>query len=125
MHELAICQALIRQVEIVAEQQHAIDVKTVHVRIGPLSGVEPDLLTQAYPLASAGSVAAGAELRIETAPVRVRCQRCDAETETAPNRLICGHCGDWHTQLIGGDEMLLTSIELVKEPTVMMEKSHV
>jgi hydrogenase nickel incorporation protein HypA/HybF len=125
MHELSVCQALIRQVAIVAEQQQAVDVIAVHVRIGPLSGVEPGLLMQAYPLASAGSVAAGAELRIETAPVRVRCQRCDAETEAAPNRLICGQCGDWHTQLIGGDEMLLTSIELVRGSTVMMESQHV
>jgi hydrogenase nickel incorporation protein HypA/HybF len=125
MHELSVCQALIRQVEIVAEQQQADEVIAVHVRIGPLSGVEPGLLMHAYPLASAGSVAAGAELRIETAPVRVRCQRCDAETEATPNRLICGQCGDWHTQLIGGDEMMLTSIELVKGSTVSMESQHV
>ncbi|MBI3546980.1 MAG: hydrogenase maturation nickel metallochaperone HypA [Gammaproteobacteria bacterium] len=125
MHELSVCQALIRQIEIIAEEQHAVDVKTVYLRIGPLSGIEPALLAQAYPLASAGSVAFGAELRIEIAAVRVRCQHCHAETEVLPNRLICGECGDWHTQLIGGDEMLLTRIELVKRSAVLMEAQHV
>jgi hydrogenase nickel incorporation protein HypA/HybF len=28
------------------------------------------------------------------------------------NRLLCGACGDWHTQVIGGDELLLESVEL-------------
>ncbi len=125
MHELSVCQALIRQIEIIAEEQHAVDVKTVFLRIGPLSGIEPVLLAQAYPLASAGSVAGNAELRIETAAVRVRCQHCHAETEVMPNRLVCGQCGDWHTQLIGGDEMLLTRVELIKASTTVMESQHV
>lgn len=125
MHELSVCQALVRQIEIIAEEQHAVDVRTVFLRIGPLSGIEPVLLAQAYPLASAGSVAANAKLRIETAAVRVRCQRCHAETDVMPNRLVCGQCGHWHTQLIGGDEMLLIRIELVKRSATLMDSQHV
>ena len=37
-----------------------------------------------------------------------------AETPAEPNKLVCGECGDWHTQLVSGDEMLLDSVELVK-----------
>lgn len=125
MHELSVCQALVRQIEIIAAEQHAVEVTAVHVRIGPLSGIEPILLSQAYPLASAGSIAGNAELHIEIAAVRVRCQHCHAETEATSNRLVCGQCGDWHTQLVGGDEMLLTRIELVKASTAMRESQHV
>jgi hydrogenase nickel incorporation protein HypA/HybF len=81
-------------------------------RIGPLSGVEPQLLEQAFPLASAGTIAAHAELAIETLAVRVRCETCGAETEATANRLLCGACGDWHTKLVSGDELLLVSVEL-------------
>jgi Zn finger protein HypA/HybF involved in hydrogenase expression len=28
---------------------------------------------------------------------------------------LCDHCGDWHTELLQGDEMLLTSLELELE----------
>ena len=54
MHELAICQALIEQVEAIARERLARRVGTVCVSIGPLSGVEPRLLEQAFPVASAG-----------------------------------------------------------------------
>jgi hydrogenase nickel incorporation protein HypA/HybF len=28
------------------------------------------------------------------------------------NRLVCDHCGDWRTQLISGDELLLQRVIL-------------
>jgi hydrogenase nickel incorporation protein HypA/HybF len=114
MHELSVCQALIGQVQDIARQHRATSVTVVNVRIGPLSGVEPDLLEQAFPLASAGTVAEASRLVIEKLPVRVRCETCGAETAAEANRLICGRCGDWHTRLLGGDEMLLASVELEK-----------
>jgi hydrogenase nickel incorporation protein HypA/HybF len=87
------------------------------VRIGPLAGVVPDLLSTAFPLAAAGSRMEHAVLDLVDAPIRVRCQTCGAETEAAMNRLICGACGDWHTQVISGDDLLLESVELETSPT--------
>ena len=112
MHELAVCQGLLRQVEAIAREHGADRVTRIVVRIGPLSGVEPDLLAGAFPLAAGDTRAAAAELIIERLPVRVRCNTCGAETEAPPNRLLCGACGHGHTQLVGGDEMLLASVEL-------------
>jgi hydrogenase nickel incorporation protein HypA/HybF len=43
----------------------------------------------------------------------VRCETCGAETEAEPNRLICATCGDYHTRLVSGDEMMLMSVELI------------
>lgn len=115
MHELAVCQQLLLQVDQIAKEQNANVVESITLRIGPLSGVEAHLLTQAFPLAAAGSVAENAELIIESLPIRVRCQTCGAETDAKPNKLVCGTCGDYHTQLISGDEMLLASLSLMKE----------
>jgi hydrogenase nickel incorporation protein HypA/HybF len=112
MHELSICAALLDQVERIAADHHARAVTTIVVHLGPLAGVEPELLAQAYTIASAGTAAAGAALVVEHLPVRVRCRGCGAETETAANRLVCGRCGDYHTDLISGDEMLLARVEL-------------
>jgi hydrogenase nickel incorporation protein HypA/HybF len=72
MHELSICQSLIDQVEDIAREHGATGVERILLRIGPLSGIEPALLRNAYPLAAAGTVAESAELVIEPAPVRVR-----------------------------------------------------
>ena len=115
MHELSLCQALMTQVERTAAQYGAARVSRILLRIGPLAGVEPELLRHAFPVAAAGSCAEGARLDIEAAPVRVRCRSCAAESEAAPNRLICGACGDWRTDLQSGDEMLLASLDLEQE----------
>ena len=114
MHELSVCQALIRQIQDIAREQQAVAVTSVKLLIGPLSGVEPDLLKQAFPLASVGSVAETAQLVIEKLSIHVRCESCGAETVVEPNKLVCGTCGDWHTRLLSGDEMLLASVELTK-----------
>jgi hydrogenase nickel incorporation protein HypA/HybF len=114
MHELAVCQGMLDQVTRIATEHNAIGVSLIRLRIGPLSGLEPGLLQQAFPLACAGTVAEAAELAIETAAIRVRCETCGEETEAAPNRLLCGSCGDWHTRVIGGDELLLMSVELIQ-----------
>lgn len=116
MHEFAVCRDMLQQVAAIAADEQASAVETITVRIGPLSGIEAHLLSQAFPLAAAGTVAENAELIIEALPIRVKCQLCGAETEAKPNRLICGQCGDYHTQLLSGDEMLLASLELLKEP---------
>ncbi len=112
MHELSVCQGMLNQVAAIAAERQALGVSSITVRIGPLSGVEPDLLQHAFPIACAGTVAAEARLVIERLPIRVRCEQCGAETDATPNRLLCGACGDWHTQLISGDELILASVEL-------------
>ena len=114
MHELSVCNALLEQVEAIATQHGAVRVEKIVLRIGPLSGIEVPLLEHAYPLAAAGSVAEDAQLLIETLPVKVKCSQCGAESEAEPNRLLCAACGDFRTNLISGDEMLLASLELIE-----------
>ena len=115
MHELAICQALMSQLDAIAERERAERIVSLELRIGPLSGVVPDLLAQAFPIASAGSLAAGAELNIRQLPVRVSCRDCGAETDASPNCLLCSACGGFRTQLLSGDEMVLASVELERK----------
>ena len=114
MHELAICQSLMDQVESIALERNAQMVTTIIVGIGALSGVEAQLLKNAYSIASAGTVAEKAELVIENIPVRVSCSQCGSESDVLPNKLICKECGDWKTTLISGDELMLMSVELEK-----------
>lgn len=116
MHELSVCLSLLDQVEHIARERNAMSVAKIVLRIGPLSGVEPDLLRNAYPLAAAGTVAEDAELVIEDAEVIVRCTACGAESSVPPNRLLCGRCGDFRTRVSSGDEMILERLELENVP---------
>jgi hydrogenase nickel incorporation protein HypA/HybF len=112
MHELAVCQGLMTQVGRLAVREDAGRITCIRLGIGPLSGVEPRLLADAFPVAAAGSVAEGAELVVEVQPVRVQCLTCGAQTVASANRLLCGSCGDYRTRLLGGDELLLMSVEI-------------
>ena len=117
MHELAICQSLMDQVEQIASERDAQSIISIVVGMGPLSGVEEQLLKNAYPVASAGTIAENAELIVENLPIKVRCNQCGSESEATPNKLTCRQCGDWRTTLISGDELMLMSVELEKTKT--------
>jgi len=115
MHELGICRALVTRLEEVGREQRG-RILSARVAIGPLSGIEPALLAAAFPLAATGSEAEGAVLEIEEQAVRVRCRSCGRESAAAPNRLICAACGDWRTDLVSGDEIMLLRVELDQSP---------
>ena len=115
MHELSVCQQIIIQVNEIALQHQAIAVDSISLQIGPLSGIESTLLIQAFPFAAAQTIAANAELIIEEMPVVILCKKCGSETSATPNKLLCSQCGDCHTQLLSGDEMLLVNVELSTE----------
>jgi len=117
MHELSVCQALLRQVEALAREHGGAPVMAIELRIGPLSGVEPALLEHAFAIAKQGTLAEDARLVIERPPLTVRCLLCGRDSEATASRLACCHCGSHRTRLISGDEMLLTGIDLKEENT--------
>lgn len=114
MHELSVCLSILDQVRSLAAEKDASRVERINLKIGPLSGVETDLLRSAWPLAVAGTIAADAELVIHETDIIVHCESCGADTRAAANRLVCGECGDFRTAVTSGDEMILQRVELAK-----------
>ncbi len=111
MHELAVCQALLDQAAAIARQHAAEEVACITVRVGPLSGVEPEQLQRAFQAMRFGPAAA-AILVIETAEIVVRCLECAGESEARVNRLLCAACGGFRIRVIAGDELQLRRVEL-------------
>jgi len=112
MHELAICQSLLSKIAHIAAPYSGREVTEIVVAIGPLSGVEPQLLERAFSVARCGTIASQAMLIFEAVPVVVRCRGCKSETAVASNALLCGTCGTWQVELASGDEMVLKRVEL-------------
>lgn len=126
MHELAICEAVLRQVLAIASEHGAGHVARISLNIGPLAGVEPGLLLSAFPLVAAGTLCGSAIVEIATAAVQVECSICGAVSGAKPNRLLCAACGNWRVALVSGDQMLLSSVELFKlEPKAIGKQRHV
>jgi len=112
MHEMSICQSLMDQVEQIAAEQGASRVDSIVLSIGPLAGVEADLLSRAFEVARMDTIAENAELEIRTGPIIVECWKCGTRGEARVNRLLCPSCGDWQVNLVEGDELLLLRLEV-------------
>lgn len=112
MHELSICQEMLSQVMAIASDKGASAVDRIIVVIGPLSGVEVPLLERAFSVARAGTLAENAVLETLTGPIIVCCRSCGDKTHVAIKSLICGACGDWHVDVVEGEELILQSVEL-------------
>ena len=109
MHEYSLVRALVDRVEQEARARRATAVSRLAVRIGALSGVEPDLLASAFTLCREG-ILAGAELDIRRSEAAWSCPDCEsAIPEGAPLR--CPAC-DAPAKLVSGDEILLERIEM-------------
>ena len=112
MHELAVCNALLAEVDRVARSRGMHTVCEINVDVGPLSGVVPDLLRRAFEVARAGTRAEGATLILRQMGVRVCCERCNEVADATANDLCCPRCGAWDTRLLRGDELILRDVVL-------------
>jgi hydrogenase nickel incorporation protein HypA/HybF len=110
VHEYSIVQSLMAHIESHARQHRAVAVRRVAVRIGELSGVEPDLLQTAYDLVREGSLCAEAPLEITAVEARWECRQCGRPVERG-QVLKCEACGA-PARLASGDEIVLDRIEL-------------
>lgn len=112
MHEFSLCRGLLSQVGVIAGERRACAVVSIRLGVGPLCGVEPGLLDRAFSVARRGTIAESAALIFETSPIAVRCRTCAGVSAASANRLVCAHCGDFRTDVISGDDLVLLSVEL-------------
>jgi hydrogenase nickel incorporation protein HypA/HybF len=103
---------LLGQVAEIAKGRGASAVERIIIEVGPLSGIEPELLASAFGILRAGGCAAQALLSIEPTTVRISCVACGAQSPADPNRLVCAVCGGFRTRIITGDELRLRRLEL-------------
>ncbi len=113
MHEVGIMESAIDAVLHQARVHQAQRVHRIVLRIGTLAGVEPDALRFAFDVVTHGTVAAGAELAIESVPARARCAACAADfTITTGFIATCPRCGQLSGDLRSGRELELARIEM-------------
>lgn len=109
MHEYSIVSALLDRVEQEARSRGARSVARIQVRLGGLSGVEPDLLATAFEMARPGTLCREASLDIVRTEVAWTCPACGKPQSSGAAR--CAECG-LLARLDGTDEIILERIEL-------------
>jgi hydrogenase nickel incorporation protein HypA/HybF len=113
MHELSLMEAVRDQALAAAHAEGAIRITVISLRVGELAGVEVEALRFAFPVAMAGTIAAGAELRIESEAAECHCPNCDAPFPAPHGCCDCPRCGAISRQLLCGRHLRLLSLEVV------------
>ncbi len=114
MHERSLVRALLRQVQAVADEQAASRVVSIRVRVGEMSGVEPELLSTAYEELVQDTPLCGATLSMERVPLTATCDQCGNTFRIERFHFQCDQCGSLRLSLRGGEELLLESVTMEK-----------
>ena len=127
MHDASLARALLNQVVEIARDRAGREVLEIIVQIGPLSGVEPLLLVEAFARESApsGLVTGMGVLTVREVPLTVRCRTCGRESCLEDFTFRCSHCAADEVDVVQGDGLILESV-LFREPAAReLEKTAV
>jgi hydrogenase nickel incorporation protein HypA/HybF len=115
MHELPITESILKIVLKHAETNNVRQVVTIHLQIGKLSDLQDEWIQRYFDYLSKGTVAQGAELKIERMPIRVQCDVCSNSYETEVAKLgdlVCPACGEKGGTLLSGREYYIKDMEV-------------
>jgi hydrogenase nickel incorporation protein HypA/HybF len=113
MHELSIAMSLLDLAAEEAGRHGDVLVRTIHVKLGPLSGVVSSALLSAYELARVGGTLEAAELIIQEVPVLVNCPVCEtARPAVSVYEIRCAECGTPAAEVVSGREIELVALEI-------------
>ncbi len=112
MHEMSLCQSVVRIIEEQAKAQRYSRVKTVRLEIGPLATVEPEALRFCFDAATRGTLAENAKLDIITTAASAWCFSCGEIVTISERNGVCPKCGGYQVQVTGGDALRIKELEV-------------
>jgi len=112
MHEMSLCEGILRVIEEQAESQNYHKVKTVWLEIGALAGVEVEALRFGFDVVMKDSIARDAKLEVIHVPGQAWCMQCMKNIEIAQRFDACPDCGSHQLQVNGGEALQIKELEV-------------
>lgn len=112
MHEVSLCEGILKVIEEEAVRQSFRNVKQVCLEIGELAGVEIDAMRFSFDIVMKGTVADGATLTIEETPGMARCHQCRQTVAIRQRFEACPLCDNYPLALLSGDELRIRELEV-------------
>jgi hydrogenase nickel incorporation protein HypA/HybF len=112
MHELGLMENALAIALDYATREQASCIHQIALRVGDLSGVEPDALRFAFDVVTQDTIAEQAQLKIESCPTVCYCDRCQSEFLPLDLGYECPTCQTWSTSILQGKELELASLEV-------------
>jgi len=123
MHEFSTAVGIVEAVKQVAQAHGVTRVLTIHLQVGDLTLLNHEQLRFGIEVAAQGTVAEGAEVIIESIPVRIACKRCGLKSTIKVQdtlyemltMLKCEGCGATDVDIIQGRECIVKDIRAAVE----------
>ena len=110
MHEMSLVRSLLRHIDQVLTENRAATAKVVEIGIGPLSGVEPELVRSAFEQLTEPSNLKQTQLVITESFLVVECLECQSKSKLNDFVFRCEQCDSGRVQVVEGDEIRLFSV---------------
>lgn len=111
MHELSIAAAILDRVTAEAQRHPGARFTRVGVRVGEISGVDPDALSFGFECLTKDTEFDPLPLDIEFCPRVQRCLACAHEFRAPDSMTACPGCGYQQTQCVEGEQLDIAFIE--------------
>jgi len=112
MHQLGIAQEILNTALETGQKEGAHKVTSVHVKVGEHTTVDVADLRFCFDALKVGTIAAEAELALETAPPAA-CRVCKTSFSPEGDPSACPACGSSEVEIMSGREVYVDSVELV------------
>ena len=114
MHEIALAEAIWRQVDAAMEGRKG-RVSAIQIVVGAFSGADPESLEFALGLGAKDSAWPEAAIRIRREPLAVRCKPCGRKFEPEHLSFRCPACGAKDVEISKGRDLVLESLEVIED----------
>ncbi len=112
MHETSLVRSLLNQVEHIRATNNGTTVNQIEVEIGPLSGVEPLLVREAFGILVGHTNWPAAEIVIREIPLEACCRECRSNFNLVAFRFECPDCGSRSVKVTHGAAFRLLNVTL-------------
>jgi hydrogenase nickel incorporation protein HypA/HybF len=115
MHELSIAMSMIDAV-LEERERRGGSVEAIHLRLGPLSGVDRSALEFAYAVAREQTPLAETRLAITETAIEFHCTTCNCvRNPVSLQQMACCICGTTAGEITAGRELEITAIEVMED----------
>ncbi len=112
MHEMAIAENLIKIIREEMKINGADRLRSVLLHVGALTAVVPEALSFSFGLIISGTELDGADLIIESIPLRGICADCGREFEIREFEFVCPGCEGTDISELSGQELSIIEMEV-------------
>jgi hydrogenase nickel incorporation protein HypA/HybF len=111
MHEAGLIQSAVDAAIAHAKRSGKHCIHRMVLRVGALSGVDPEALSFAFDAAAAGTMAESATLELESESAAAGCDFCGTEFVATDVFCECPGCGRPSSSILRGRDVTLISLE--------------